>query len=47
MERLLTENYGSKVSINYDQNGKGKLVVDFSNYEILQGVLSKMGYSED
>lgn len=47
VENKLTEKLGSPVKIQYDKYGKGKVTVDFSNYEILQGILEHLGYAEE
>ncbi|QPG05663.1 ParB/RepB/Spo0J family partition protein [Salinimonas marina] len=38
----LSENFGTPVSIDHNARGKGKIVINFSDLEQLDGILSKM-----
>lgn len=43
LENDLTEFFGTQVTLAYE-GGRGQLVIDFVNLEILEGVLEKIGY---
>jgi len=42
LEQQLAENLGAKVEINYNQKGKGKLVISYANLDELDGILSQI-----
>ena len=42
LEQQLAENLGAKVEINYNQKGKGKLVISYTNLDELDGILNKI-----
>jgi ParB family transcriptional regulator, chromosome partitioning protein len=42
LEKRLSDHFGSKVNIHYDTNGRGKLAIDFHNYDIFQGIVDKI-----
>lgn len=44
LEQRLGEQVGSPISITCDQQGRGQLVINFQNLEILQGILERLGY---
>lgn len=44
LEQALTEHTGSPVTIAYDAQGRGQLVVEFASLDILQGILDRFGY---
>jgi len=39
----LTEKTGAKVTINHQQNGKGKLVFNYTSLEELEGIIARIG----
>lgn len=43
LETELAERFGTRVTISYGADGRGQLVVDFDDLEILEGVLERMG----
>ena len=43
LEQTLSEHIGSAVQIQYNQKGKGKLVIQYSSLDELDGILGKMG----
>lgn len=43
LENDLAEFFGTRVTLAYE-GGRGQLVIDFVNLEILEGVLEKIGY---
>ena len=43
LETDLAERLATRVTVNYDADGRGQLVVDFANLEILDGVLERLG----
>lgn len=43
LQRELSERTGAKVEINHQQNGKGKLVINYSSLEELEGIINKIG----
>lgn len=43
LETELAERFGTPVTIRHDTDGRGQLVVDFDDLEILDGVLERMG----
>ncbi|TMP85961.1 chromosome partitioning protein ParB [Pseudoalteromonas ruthenica] len=42
LEQKLEDNLGAKVEINYNQKGKGKLVISYTNLEELDGILHRI-----
>ena len=44
LETDLAEWLGTRVTIDYGANGQGRLVVEFTDLEILEGVLERIGY---
>jgi ParB family chromosome partitioning protein len=46
LEIALSEHMGCRVNIDFAER-KGQLKIDFHNLEILQGLLQKMGFSEE
>ena len=42
LEQQLQENLGAKVEINYNQKGKGKLVISYANLDELDGILGRI-----
>jgi ParB family chromosome partitioning protein len=44
LETDLAEQLGTRVTIDCGENGRGRLVVDFADLEILEGVLERIGY---
>ncbi len=44
LETELSERFGTRVTIAYGSDGQGRLVVEFANLEILEGVLECMGH---
>ncbi|CAM4271171.1 ParB/RepB/Spo0J family partition protein [Pseudoalteromonas byunsanensis] len=42
LEQQLAENLGAKVEINYNQKGKGKLVISYANLDELDGILGRI-----
>ncbi|CCQ11323.1 Chromosome (plasmid) partitioning protein ParB / Stage 0 sporulation protein J [Pseudoalteromonas luteoviolacea B = ATCC 29581] len=42
LEQQLGENLGAKVEINYNQKGKGKLVISYSSLDELDGIISRI-----
>ena len=42
LEEQLAENIGAKVEINYNQKGKGKLVISYSTLDELDGILGRI-----
>ena len=47
LERTVSETIGSPVKIIQNRKGKGKLVIQYSSYEELDGILGKMGASPE
>ena len=47
LEQNLSEHMGSPVQIQYNKKGKGKLVVQYSSLDELDGILGKMGAPTD
>jgi ParB family chromosome partitioning protein len=47
LEEKLSELVGCPVVIDADQTGRGEVRVKFANYEILDGILEKIGYRYD
>jgi ParB family chromosome partitioning protein len=43
LQRELSEKTGAKVEINHQPNGKGKLVINYSSLEELEGIIGKIG----
>lgn len=46
LEKELGDHLGAPVIIEYDENGKGSVKVDFHNIDILEGTLGRMGYKK-
>jgi ParB family transcriptional regulator, chromosome partitioning protein len=46
LEREWGNYLGSAVKIDYDTNGKGKVIIDFDNVEILQGIVDRTGFED-
>ncbi|WP_026376050.1 ParB/RepB/Spo0J family partition protein [Aestuariibacter salexigens] len=46
LQERLSENFGAPVNIAHNAKGKGKLVINFSSLDQLDGILSKMGQQE-
>ena len=44
LETDLAERLGTPVTIRYGADGRGQLIVDFADLEILEGVLERLGY---
>ncbi|KZN47364.1 ParB/RepB/Spo0J family partition protein [Pseudoalteromonas luteoviolacea] len=42
LEQQLAENLGAKVEINYNQKGKGKLVISYADLDELDGILGRI-----
>jgi ParB family chromosome partitioning protein len=42
LEQKLAQNLGAKVEINYNQKGKGKLVISYTSLDELDGILDKI-----
>ncbi|MAE01224.1 ParB/RepB/Spo0J family partition protein [Pseudoalteromonas lipolytica] len=42
LEQKLAENLGAKVEINYNKKGKGKLVISYTSFDELDGILSRI-----
>ncbi|WP_462156835.1 ParB/RepB/Spo0J family partition protein [Pseudoalteromonas sp. GB56] len=42
LEQKLQDNLGAKVEINYNQKGKGKLVISYTNLDELEGILERI-----
>ena len=42
LEQKLAQNLGAKVEINYNQKGKGKLVISYTSLDELDGILEKI-----
>ncbi len=42
LQRELSERTGAKVEINHQQNGRGKLVINYSSLEELDGIVKKI-----
>ena len=47
LERTVSETIGSPVKITHNRKGKGKLVIQYSSLEELDGILGKMGASSE
>lgn len=47
LEQKLAENLGAKVEINYNQKGKGKLVISYTNLDELDGILAHLKSDPD
>jgi ParB family chromosome partitioning protein len=43
LENEMTEIVGSPVCINYNPNGQGELRIAFANFEVLDGILERLG----
>lgn len=46
LETSLSENFGTQVQIAHNRKGKGKLVINFSDLDQLEGILQKMALEE-
>ncbi len=46
LEQRLSERFAAPVQINYNQKGKGQLVINYSNLDELDGILGKLQLSE-
>jgi len=46
LETSLSENFGTHVQIAHNRNGKGKLVINFSDLDQLDGILQKMALTD-
>jgi ParB family chromosome partitioning protein len=46
LETSLSENFGTHVQIAHNRKGKGKLVINFSDLNQLDGILEKMALTE-
>lgn len=46
LESTLAEQVGSPVAVDYNENGRGALHIQFQNFEILQGILQRLGLEE-
>lgn len=46
LEQNLGQSLGQPVKIKHNRKGSGKLIIDYSSLEELDGILSKMGYAE-
>jgi len=44
LETDLAEWLGARVTIDYGGDGRGRLIVEFADLEILEGVLERIGY---
>lgn len=44
LETDLAERLGTPVTLDYGADGRGRLIVEFANLEILDGVLERLGY---
>ena len=44
LETDLAERLGTPVTLDYGADGRGRLIVEFANLEILEGVLERLGY---
>ena len=47
LERRLTEELGNKVALRGDKQGKGEMLIQFHSFAELDGLLERLGYSED
>jgi ParB family chromosome partitioning protein len=43
LQEQLTEKTGAKVTINHQQNGKGKLIFNYTSLEELEGIIARIG----
>jgi ParB family chromosome partitioning protein len=43
LQQQLSEKIGAKVTINHQQNGKGKLIFDYASLEELDGIIERIG----
>ena len=46
LENSIAEQVGSPVAVDYDENGRGALRIQFQNLEILQGILQRLGMKD-
>ena len=44
LETDLAERLGTPVTLDYGADGRGRLIVEFADLEILEGVLERLGY---
>jgi len=42
LQEELTEKIGAKVTINHQQNGKGKLVINYLSLDELEGIMRRI-----
>jgi len=42
LERQMSETLGAKVEIKHNKKGRGRLIVNFKNLDVLQGILEKI-----
>lgn len=42
LERQISETLGAKVEIKHNKKGRGRLIVNFKNLDVLQGILEKI-----
>ncbi len=47
LESTLAEQMGSPVAVEYDENGRGALRIQFQNFDILDGILQHLGLKKD
>ena len=43
LETELAERFGTRVTVDYGADGRGRLIVEFADLEILEGVLERIG----
>jgi ParB family chromosome partitioning protein len=43
MEEDLSNKLGTMVTLNANKKGKGKIIIEFSNYDQLDGILAHFG----
>lgn len=46
LERVLSEQLGCPVAIDYPGQGQGQLTIQFYDLEVLEGVLARLGYED-
>ncbi|CAI8152520.1 ParB/RepB/Spo0J family partition protein [Pseudidiomarina mangrovi] len=47
LEQRLTERFSAAVAINHNRKGKGKLVINYSSLDELDGILAHLGIADD
>ena len=49
LEEVLTQTIGSPVEINYshENNGQGRVIIQFANLDVLDGILEKIGLTKE